>query len=217
MKFFLTSSGLTNANLTQAFCELVPKPVATSRVAFIPTGANVYTDTSWLDDDIKNLRGSGVGDIDMIDISKLDSSEWVPRCREADVLWFNGGNTYYLLDWIRRSGMSTELRPLLQDKIYAGVSAGSMVAGPSVESNTSIFPEEDDHKTDDLEGLKLVPFAVIPHLNSPNFPHARTKTIEKFANSVSYPVYALDDQSALVSIDGSIDLVSEGEYRAYNQ
>jgi dipeptidase E len=97
-----------------------------------------------------------------------------------------------------------------------GISAGSMVAGPSVESNSPIFPEEDEGKIEDLRGLSLVPFAIVPHLNSASFANARHEQIERFADYVQYPVYALDDQSAIQVSDGEIRVISTGVYRVYS-
>lgn len=210
MKFFLTSSGLTNRLLTKTFCDLLPRPAAECRIAFIPTAANLSDETDWLDDDIKNMMNSGIGHVDHVDIAVAPKSEWLPKLQEADVLWFNGGYTSYLLDWIRKSGLIEELNELLSSRLYVGSSAGSMVAGPSIESNSVIYPEEDDYKIDDISGLNFVPFAIIPHLNSDFFSKAKPEFIEEFSKSVNYPVYALDDNSAVLSINGSVSLISEG-------
>jgi len=216
MRLFLTSGGLTNDTLKRSFRSLLAKDLATASIAFIPTGANVFSDTSWLETDLANLRTSGVGKIDLVDLSKLPGAEAIRRCAQADAIWVNGGNTYYLLDWVRRSGMAAALPNLLTDRLYVGVSAGSMLVGPSIESNTPIFPEEDNHKSDDLKGLGLVPFAVIPHLFSPSFPNSSPSHIEKFAATVRYPVYALDDASAIEVVAGRVRIVSVGKTFTYN-
>ena len=146
----------------------------------------------------------------------LSPKEALSRCSAADVIWFNGGNTYFLLDWVRRSRLAAELPELLKNRLYVGVSAGSMIAGPTIETNTPLFPEEDDHKIDDLTGLNLVQFAIVPHLFSGDFPHVSPGHIERFAATVSYPIYALDDNSAVVAAEGSLRVVSEGQARVYN-
>lgn len=216
MRLFLTSSGLTNDSLRSAFFNLIAKEISSTKVAFIPTAASIYSDSSWVQGDIDNLKRSGVTSIQTVDISKLPAKDALQYCLGADVIWLNGGNTYYLLEWIRRSGLADEFPSLLKDRIYVGVSAGSMVAGPSVESNTPLFPEEDDHKIDDLRGLDLVPFAVIPHLFSSWFPHSTPDNVEAFASKVSYPIYGIDDASAVEVIDGRIRVVSEGKTCAFN-
>jgi dipeptidase E len=212
MKFFLTSSGLTTETLRNAFRAILPSD---PRVVFVPTAAKPYPDTSWLKDDIENVRLAGVT-VDLLDISTASRDEWFGSIEAADAICFGGGNTYFLLEWVRRCGLASELPVLLQDKVYMGISAGSMIAGPSIESNSPIFPEEDDGITEDRSGLSLVPFAVVPHLNSPSFPRSRAGNIRTFAAGVPYPVYALDDRSAIEFVDGRMRVVSTGEYQAYN-
>lgn len=212
MKLFLTSGGLTTDTLRAAFRSLLP---SNPRVAFVPTAARLYQDISGLEADINNVRAAGV-EVNQVDISLAPKSEWLEAFNSADAICFGGGNTYFLLDWIRRCGLAERLPALIKSRVYMGISAGSMVAGPSVESNSPIFPEEDEGKIDDLRGLSIVPFAVVPHLNSATFSNARHEQIQRFADSVQYPVYALDDQSAIAVTDGKTRVVSTGEYRVYN-
>lgn len=212
MKLFLTSAGLTTDTLRTAFRALLP---SNPRVAFVPTAARLYQDSSWLEADIGNVRAAGV-EVNLADISLAPRSEWLEVFNTADAVCFGGGNTYFLLDWIRRCGLAETLPALLKNRVYMGISAGSMVAGPSVESNSPIFPEEDEGKIDDLRGLSLVPFAVVPHLNSAMFSNARQEHIQRFADSVQYQVYALDDQSAIEVSDGETRVVSTGDYKVYN-
>ena len=212
MKLFLTSGGLTTDTLRTAFRALLP---ANPRVAFVPTAARLYQDTSWLAADIGNIRAADV-EVNLVDISVAPKSEWLEVFNTADAICFGGGNTYFLLDWIRRCGLAETLPALLKSRVCMGISAGSMVAGPSVESNSPIFPEEDEGKIEDLRGLSFVPFAVVPHLNSTIFSNARHEKIERFADSVQYPVYALDDHSAIQVNDGEIRVISTGVYKVYN-
>lgn len=212
MKLFLTSAGLTTNTLRTAFRALLP---ANPRIAFVPTAARVYQDTSWLENDVGNVRAADIK-VNLIDISTAPKSEWLEALEAADAICFGGGNAYFLLDWIRRCGLGEMLPALLKSRVYMGISAGSMVAGPSIESNSPIFPEEDEGRIEDLRGLSLVPYAVVPHLNSVMFSHARHEYIRRFADSVTYPVFALDDQSAIEVVDGRTRIVSTGAYKAFD-
>ena len=51
-----------------------------------------------------------------------------------DVLYIQGGNTFHLLDQMRRSGADRIIRELVAGHltVYCGVSAGSIVAGPEI-------------------------------------------------------------------------------------
>jgi dipeptidase E len=215
MKLLLTSGGLTTETLRQSFRALL-RTSSKPRTVFIPTAARHSPDKSWLDADVENVRSAGT-EVELVDISAAPIEQWLPTLQAADALCFGGGNTYFLLDWVRRSGLVNVLPSLLEHRLYMGISAGSMIAGPSIESNSPIFPEEDEGKIEDLRGLSLVEFAVIPHLLSPAFPHATTVEVGGFAARVRYPVYAIDDSSAVEVVEGRMRIVSTGRYEAYNQ
>lgn len=51
-----------------------------------------------------------------------------------DVIWISGGNSFYLIDIIRRTGFDKKLDSVLEKGVlYAGASAGSQVATISVD------------------------------------------------------------------------------------
>lgn len=216
MKLLLTSAGITNSSIKKAFSELIGKNLNQCTVAFIPTAANVEDDVRWMKEDIKNLKTTGVKEIVMADIEKLPKKEWLSIIEKSDVIWFEGGNTYHLLYWVRESGLQEKLRELLESKLYIGVSAGSIIAGPDIKVNREIFPGEEEYRLDDLTGLNYVPFTVVPHFLSEDFIKARDEEIQKFTQEVSYPIYAIDNNTAIKVVDGREEIISEGKWKRYN-
>lgn len=86
-----------------------------------------------------------------------------------DLVWAMGGNTYMLRYEMRRSGFEQIIKDLLGSGIvYGGDSAGALVAGQSIagveSADEPAFAEE--YIT---EGLGLVPFVVLPHVDNPEF------------------------------------------------
>lgn len=220
MKLLLTSGGITNPSIANAFLKLIGKPAEETNLAFIPTAANSEDgDKSWLIRDLNNLKNMNFKTIDIVDISALPQELWLPRLESADVLFFSGGNTTHLMYWLKKSGLEAILPDLLKIRVYAGISAGSIVAGPSLALSSKdkklYYEQRLGYKTE--EALGFVKLHVRPHLNSPSFPHARKENIEAIAKTVNEPIYALDDQSALSIVDGKVEVVSEGEYYVFNQ
>jgi len=219
MKLLLTSSGLTNPSIVNTLIDLVGKKAGDTSVAFIPTASNVEMgDKGWLIDDLVNLRKQNFKSIDIVDISAINESLWKPRLESVDVLLFGGGNERNLMEWINKSGLISILPELLKTRVYVGVSAGSSVTSKdlSLEISQTIY-EEDLGKTEEMEGLSLIDFYFLPHLNSPWFKKARKENIEKVAKGMTERIYALDDQSALKITDGNIEIISEGEYLIFNE
>src|SRR3989344_7805936 len=215
MKLLLTSDGITNQSIANALFELVGKKPSETSIAFIPTAMNVNDgDKSWFADDLYNIKKLGLKNLDVVDISALPKKLWLPRLEKADVLFFSGGNSSHLMRWMKESGLKELLPDLLKTKVYAGISAGSMVTNPTLALSSQdkkiYYEEEFNYRSE--EALNYVNFYVRPHYNSPDFPHAREEVLKNIAKDLDLPLYGLDDQSALKVVDGEVEVVSEGEY-----
>jgi len=101
MKILLTSGGLSNKSIVDALLELTERPFAELNLAFVPTAANVESgDKDWLIADLVTCTKLGFKSIDIVDISAIPKDVWLPRLQEADVFFFEGGNTYHLMEWV---------------------------------------------------------------------------------------------------------------------
>ena len=219
MKLLLTSMGLTNKSIANALFELTGKRPEDTTIVFIPTASNVELgNKDWLITDLINLRKQSFKSIEITDISAVDEKIWKPSLEGADVLFFEGGNTYHLMRWLNRSGLAKLLPELLKDKVYVGVSAGSMVTSPDLALKFSQeLYDVDMLETEELEGLNFVDFYFLPHLNSEWFEKMKKENIEKVGEEISRPIYALDDDSALKIVDNKIEVISEGEWFVINE
>ena len=219
MKLLLTSGGITNKSIADALFELVGKKPEDTSLVFIPTASNVEKgDKDWLIDDLVNLKKQNFKSIDIADISAIDKKLWLPRMEEADVLFFEGGNTYHLMEWMNKSGLTEILPELLKTRVYAGSSAGSMVTNKDLALKISqIVYEEDLDKTEEMKGLNYVYFYFFPHLNSPHFENIREDFIKKATEGMSEKIYVLDDDSALKIVDEKVEIISEGKFIVLNQ
>jgi len=219
MKLLLTSGGLTNKSISKALIDLVGKKPKDTSLVFIPTASNVEKgDKSWFIDDLINIKKQGFKSIEIADISAIDKKLWLPRLKEADVLFFEGGNTYHLVKWVNKSGLKEILPELLKTKVYVGVSAGSMITNKDLALKLSqIIYEEDLDKKENMLGLNLVDFYFLPYLNSEWFPKMRENNIRKATEGMKEKVYALDDNSALKVVDGKVEIISEGKYLILNE
>lgn len=226
MKLLLTSSGITNKAIAKSLRKLLGKPFAQSKLVFIPTAANISpNEKDWLINDLNNCRKLGFREIDILNIDATPQEKiWRPRVESADVILFGGGNTFYLLLWLRKSGLVKALPKLLKKKVYVGISAGSIATTPNLllSSNRNfdlfkIYYEDEANESPAVtKGLRFVKFHVRPHFNSRHFPHARAAYIGEIAKKTKAAIYAIDDNSA-VEVDGKkIKVVSEGKYLVFN-
>ncbi len=215
MKLLLTSAGLSNQTIIKAFNTLVGLPNNKIKIAFIPTASNVEKgDKGWLIEDYANLKKQGY-EVDIVDISAIPQKIWKPRLESANALFLGGGNTFHLMHWVKKSGLDKMLPELLKTRVYAGISAGSCIAGPTIYNSVqNLFGEKYNLKIE--KGLSLVDFQLIPHLNSDYFPKIREAYLKKASKDLAEAVYAVDDNSAVVVNGSKIEVVSEGKWIKFN-
>lgn len=214
MKLLLTSAGLTTPEISQKLRKLHGKEPTQTMVAFIPTAANLEPgNKSWLIDDLKDLKEEGY-QVDLVDFSALPKKIWLERLKAADVIQVGGGNTLHLAHWARCSGFAEELPNFLKDRVYVGISAGSMLVGrtfglwPYDEAELARSIGEDPG----FKGLGLVDFSIEPHLNNEAFPEVNKVQVESYHQTTGEKVFLLDDTSAVVVDGNSIEVIGNENY-----
>ena len=61
--------------------------------------------------------------------------------------------------------------------------------------------------------LGIVDFSIFPHLNHEMMPGNTMADAENWAADVAGPAYAIDDQTAIKVTDGTVEVVSEGQWK----
>ncbi len=218
MKILLTSSGITNQTLIDALAKLIGRPFSNTKMVFIPTAANVKEGhKGWLIDDMYRLKNLGPEYLDIVDMSALPREDVMRRLKSADVLIFGGGDSFYLMDWMNKLGLDKELPDILKDKVYMGISAGSIVVGRMMgDTWTERLSGKETKKIADQKSLGWHDFYILPHLWSSHYPSRTLDVVERAAEDMAHPVYAIDDGSA-VMIDGTdVSIVSgSNKYKVF--
>lgn len=218
MKLLLTSAGFTNKTIANALLKLTGKPFKDLKLVFIPTSANVESGgKERLIQDLYNCKKLGFSLIEITDIAAVGKEIWLPQLEKSDVILFGGGNTFYLMEQLKKFGLEKILPKLLKTRVYVGISAGSMVAGKGLSlALDAILYYENVGKVKEYGALNFANLSIRPHLNSPDFPNVTEKILEEMTKKISGPVYALDDNSAVVVDGKKISVVSEGNWKKFN-
>jgi len=224
MKLLLTSAGIRNASLHAALLDLLGKPIADCHALCIPTagyghpmvtpvGAWKFIAGQEPRTPMCELGWKSVGVLELTALPSIGRARWEPWVRQADVLLVNGGDALYLCHWMRESGLATLLQSL-PGIVWAGLSAGSMVMTPRVGED---FVEARPPITGDDRALGLVDFCIFPHLDHPQLPENTLAAAEKWAAGLGHPAYAIDDETAIKVVDGRVEVISEGRWRAFGR
>ncbi|MBO0778514.1 MAG: Type 1 glutamine amidotransferase-like domain-containing protein [Ktedonobacteraceae bacterium] len=221
MKFLLTSAGIKNTSIHNTLVDLLGKPIAESNALCIPTANYAQrggAGRAWNfisgqepETPMCELGWKSLGVLELTALPSIDEELWVPVVRETDVLLVNGGDPLYLCYWMRQSGLADLLPELGREKVYVGLSAGSMVMTPSIgEDFVGWKPPTGGDST-----LGMVDFSIFPHLDNPDLPYNTLAHAERWAADMPVPSYAIDDQTALQVVDGVIEVVSEGHWKRF--
>ncbi len=66
------------------------------------------------------------------------------------------------------------------------------------------------------ETLGVVDFAIYPHLDHPMLQDNTMANAELWAATIGLPAYAIDDDTAIKVVDGSVEIISEGNWKLFN-
>lgn len=64
--------------------------------------------------------------------------------------------------------------------------------------------------------MKMVDFSIFPHLENEMLPENTLANAERWAAGIQGPAYAMDDQTAIKVADGSIEVISEGQWKMFS-
>jgi dipeptidase E len=220
VKYLLTSAGIKNASIQDALIDLLGKPIADSNALCIPTAGYGHPMGSpggaWrfisgrATTPMCELGWKSVGVLELTALPSINQERWVAWVRETDVLLVNGGDALYLCYWMRQSGLA-DLLPSLRETVWVGLSAGSMVMTPHIGADFVGWkpPSGGD------ETLGIVDFAIFPHLDHPALPENTMADAERWAAGMSVLCYAIDDETAIQVVDGTVEVVSEGHWKLF--
>jgi dipeptidase E len=128
----------------------------------------------------------------------------------AHIVYLAGGNTFYFLKALRKSGLLAMLRDYAESGgIIAGLSAGAHILTPHIRlaGVKGLDPDPNEVRLKDLRALGLAPFEILPHFDG------RSRTIgilRRYSCESDYPVYACPDGAGVVVRDGEARTMGRG-------
>lgn len=199
MKLLLTSSGI---GVKDEVLKFIPKPYENTKVAYITTASKMESDTSYLIAESKMLNDIGC-EVTEMTFENCDKNDVADLLKDKNLIYVQGGNTFYLLKVLKESGADKIISELVKnDVLYVGVSAGSYITCPTIETATWGNADKNVCGLKDLSALGFVPFLMSVHYTKED------KTILKEEiTKTKFDVKVLCDNQALLVTDDHIVLV----------
>lgn len=209
MRMLLTSHGPQAEIAIDALDELLDGPRSSSRAvvvldAILPFGGDKSTllghlavlhDLGWAELDILSLLGS-----------PRDIAE--ERLRVADAVIGYGGSNHWLAHAWRSTGLDAVLRDVLDDRVYVGWSAGSMIFSRLQAVATDVFGDAEPRRFGIASTAPAVPlfdWFLMPHLGADYLPEQTPDWAARHAPLLGGPSWFIDDDTVLLVRDAAHD------------
>ena len=197
-RVILTSAGFFNPKIMDLVLSLLNHPEE-KRVAIITTAAENKQNNKYSILAREQFRKAGFTEVDFIDL-ETDGSGTVSN---YDIIYVCGGNTFKLLRFSRETKFRDAVCLLLKKGgIYLGVSAGGLVAGPSVKIAGEIAADKNVDNITDFSGMNIVNEIIFPHYE-PQF----EEEIGNFEKSNKVNVIRLTNNQSLLVEKGKVLLI----------
>ena len=180
----------------------LPKNVSQEEVVLIPSAAYAQGEGNynWVyPQDIHPFKQIK-SDYTLLDITNHTNKEELKEMfKKVKVLIITGGDTFYLLRFIKQSGLDDIIKQKLREEedfvLFSGCS--SMIFSDDIEFSTP-FDSPKKGELESFEGLNIIPFRFLPHLNHPHLAGVAHYILEN-NTSQNWIVGVLDEQCIVIS------------------
>lgn len=204
----LTSGGM---DMKDEIIKFLQKPAYDITVAFITTAGKPEENLDYLKKDWNIMRDEMGFNIEEVDIEGKTEHQVFELLKLKDIIFVEGGNTFYLLNAMRKCNFERIIKKLLkQGKVYIGASAGSIVVGRTIKTADKFGTgNRERFGVKNLKGLNLVPFDIFVHYQ----PEYAEIIKQKMPNPKkrAKKLKIITDQQAIFVQGKEVDLIGEGE------
>lgn len=201
MAIILTSNGLCSKAIIEKYTELF-------NTGFRKVAIVVTADPEYREKDLKVISTKNEFENIGFDTVFFDIEFTSPSLLlEYDIVFFIGGNPFYLLNQIRKTHTDSILYELIsKGKVISGSSAGSIVLGETIALIKEFDPQMNNGiGLTDFTGVNLTNINLCPHYSKfsslyNNF-EERIRHVEKTLNA---DVTRINDGEAIIVEDGQI-------------
>lgn len=190
---FLTSTGLSDPKIYNKFVETVGN-TSNKKAVVITTAAQDKDRNKYSQLAMNQLLSMGFLKVNFCDLENERDRD----LSSYDVIYVCGGNTFKLLKFARVSNFKESVEKLLErGGIYVGVSAGSIILGPSIKIAEEIHPDINDVQLNDLSAFSIIDFTVMVH-----YSEKLESEVMAFEKKEKIKVERLTNEQAII-IDGN--------------
>ena|SRR3989344_2870521 len=196
-KILLTSDGFVNSKIGHEFLALIGKKPIDIKVLFVTTASRLEEEKFYVKDSEKELIEFGLAKENILWVDNLENIE----IENYDVVYVCGGNTFYLMHEMRRTGFDKQIINFINSgKVYVGVSAGSVIMGPMILHVKNL--DKNDIGLKDMNGFNVTDKIILPH-----YKNEEEEKVKEFERENHCEVLRLQDGQALEVLGADVRII----------
>ncbi len=200
-KLFLASSFADTFQLLEPFTGESAKD---KTVTFIPTASLVERYKGYIDEDKEAFRKLGMV-IEELELSTATAEEVKATIKRNDYIYVAGGNTFYLLQEIYKTGADKVIiEEVDRGKVYIGTSAGAILVAPDITYSEAMDRKEKAPELSTHKGLALIEAYPLPHYTNKPFKEAVEQILSDYQDKL--PLIPYSNSQVLVVKGSDIQL-----------
>ncbi|EKZ4847446.1 Type 1 glutamine amidotransferase-like domain-containing protein [Listeria monocytogenes] len=203
---------MKNLFLTSSFKDVVPlftefeSNLQGKTVTFIPTASKVEEVIFYVEAGKKALEDLGLI-VAELDVATETLEEITATLKKNDFIYVTGGNTFFLLQELKRSGADKLiLEEIAKGKLYIGESAGAVILSPNISYIQSMDSVKKATNLTNYDALNLVDFSILPHYNNAPFKEVTQKIVADYAGKPT--MRPISNQEAIFVRDKEVSIKS---------
>ena len=202
MKLYLTSYSMPTI---AKIIEHEGRDLAKKQAIFLPTAGDSYNNRDFVEADRIALEKYGLDVVEM-DVKNRSEEEIREAIDGVDIVLVAGGNTFYLMEKLKKSGADKVIKEFIEKGgMYIGSSAGSIICCPTIEGAEEFDDPSLAPKLDNFDGMGIFKDVIIRHTQKKKYFERIKKAPEKL-KSKGHKVHQLTDDDVLF-FDGNSSVI----------
>ena len=190
IQLFLTSSFADSYKQLEPF---INDSLENKTIAFFDTASQVEEYSEFKDETLALLEKLKM----TVTIIDLNHPTFKEQIKVSDIIFVAGGNTFYLLQELRRSGADQLIEEHINSsKLYIGESAGSIIMAPDIDYIKEMDEPEKAPQLKSTAAFNFIESYPLPHMDNEYMGEAAKIILEKYQGKL--PLHPLNDDEVIL-------------------
>ncbi|MER3126925.1 Type 1 glutamine amidotransferase-like domain-containing protein [Bacillus pumilus] len=202
-KMFLCSSFKDSYSLLSDFTD---ESLKGKRVTFFPTASAVEEVTHYVEAAKEAFHQLGM-QLETVQIADQSAEDIRKMMEQNDVIYVSGGNTFYLLQELRKHRLDDVLKEEInKGKLYIGESAGSIIMAPTIEYISLMDDQLKGPALSSCQGFNEISYYPVPHMYNTYLGEAAQQIMEQYEQTLD--LCPLTDEQVLLITGEHVEVKS---------